>query len=159
MKLQDWRPATLLKIYSNAGAFLWNLQNLRTPFFAEHLRWLLLISVPQIMNVDSKKGFRDNKIWRKCNFNKICRKCTEAVAHRCSVKKVFLKNSQNSQENTCVRDFLNKVTSLWPATLFKKRLSHRSFPVNFAKFLRRPFFTEHLWWLLLNVTSKEFEPS
>ena len=25
----------------------------------------------------------------------------------------------------------------------------RSFPVNFAKFLRAPFFTEHLWWLFL----------
>ena len=25
-----------------------------------------------------------------------------------------------------------------------------SFPVNFAKFLRTPFFTEHLRWLLLN---------
>ena len=37
-----------------------------------------------------------------------------------------------------------------PATLFKKRLWHRCFPVNFAKFLRPPFFTEHLWWLLLN---------
>ena len=35
------------------------------------------------------------------------------------------------------------------ATLLKKRLWHRCFPVNFAKFLRTPFFTEHLWWLLL----------
>ena len=25
------------------------------------------------------------------------------------------------------------------------------FPVNFVKFLRTPFFTEHLWWLLLKV--------
>ena len=31
----------------------------------------------------------------------------------------------------------------------KKRLWHRCFPVNFAKFLRTPFFTEHLRWLLL----------
>ena len=35
------------------------------------------------------------------------------------------------------------------ATLLKKRLRHRSFPVNFVKFLRTPFFIEHLWWLLL----------
>ena len=27
----------------------------------------------------------------------------------------------------------------------KKRNWHRCFPVNFAKFLRTPFFTEHLW--------------
>ena len=28
---------------------------------------------------------------------------SEAVAHRCSVKKTFLEISQNSQENTCTR--------------------------------------------------------
>ena len=31
----------------------------------------------------------------------------------------------------------------------KKRLWHRYFPVTFVKFLRTPFCTEHLWWLLL----------
>ena len=38
---------------------------------------------------------------------------------------------------------------LRPATLLKKRLWHRCFPMKFAKFLRTTFFTEHLWWLLL----------
>ena len=38
---------------------------------------------------------------------------------------------------------------LWPATLLKKRLWRRCFPVNFVKFLRTPFLTEHLQWLLL----------
>ena len=33
---------------------------------------------------------------------------------------------------------------LRPATLLKKRLRHRIFPVNFAKFLRAIFFKEHL---------------
>ena len=37
-----------------------------------------------------------------------------------------------------------------PATLLKNRLWHSCFPVNFAKFLRTPFFTEQLRWLLLN---------
>ena len=41
--------------------------------------------------------------------------------------------------------------SLRPATLFKKRLWHRCFLVNFAKFLRTSFFIEHLRWLLLNA--------
>ena len=36
-----------------------------------------------------------------------------------------------------------------PVTLLKKRLWHRCFPVNCAKFLRTRFLTEHLWWLLL----------
>ena len=37
--------------------------------------------------------------------------------------------------------FFNKVSGLRPATLFKKRLWHRCFPVNFVKFLRTPIFT------------------
>ena len=39
--------------------------------------------------------------------------------------------------------------SLFFATLLKKRVWHRCFPVNFVKFLRTPFYKEHLWWLLL----------
>ena len=38
---------------------------------------------------------------------------------------------------------------LRPATLLKKRLWQRCFPVNFAKFLGTAFLTEHLRWLLL----------
>ena len=45
--------------------------------------------------------------------------------------------------------FFNKVAGLRPATLLIKRLWHKSFPVNFVKFLRTSFLTEHLWWLLL----------
>ena len=53
-------------------------------------------------------------------------------------------------KHLCQSLYFNKVASLRPATLFKKRLWHRCFPVNFAKFLKTLFFTEHLWWLLLN---------
>ena len=75
---------------------------------------------------------------------------TEAVVQRCSIKKVFLEILQNSQENTCARvSFLIKLQG--PAALLKKRLWHRCFPVNFAKFLRTLFFTEHLQWLLLYI--------
>ena len=42
---------------------------------------------------------------------------------------------------------------LWPATLLKKRLWRRCFPVNFVKFLRTPFLTEHLRSLLLILTN------
>ena len=35
----------------------------------------------------------------------------------------------------------------------KKILEHRCFPVNIAKLLRTAFFTEHLGWLLLGITS------
>ena len=51
--------------------------------------------------------------------------------------------------------FIGKHLCQRPATLFKKRLCHRYFPVNFAKFLRTSFFTEHLWWppLLMKSTN------
>ena len=84
-------------------------------------------------------------------FKKIVR-LIGAVARTCSVKKMFLKIAQNSQENTCARVSFLKVAGLRPATLLKKRPWHRCFPVNFVKFLRTPFFTEHLWWLLLDCT-------
>ena len=42
--------------------------------------------------------------------------------------------------------FTGKRLCLRPATLLKMRLW---FPVNFTKFLRTSFFTEHVWWLLL----------
>ena len=69
----------------------------------------------------------------------------KTIAQRYSVKKVFLEILKNSQEDTCARvSFFNKV-----ATLLKKRLLHRCFPVNFSKFLRAPFLPEQLRWLLL----------
>ena len=76
----------------------------------------------------------------------------EAVFRRCSVKKVFLEISGNSQESTCAKiSFLIKLhaSGLRPSILLKKKLWHRYFPVDFAKFLRTPFLTEHLRWLLL----------
>ena len=64
---------------------------------------------------------------------------------KCSVKKVFLEISQNSQEIPVPET---------PATLLKRRLWHRCFSVNFTKFLRTHFFTEHLWWLRLCILLK-----
>ena len=46
-----------------------------------------------------------------------------------------------------------------PATLLKKRLWYRWFPVNFAKFLRTPFFIERLRWLLLNLFQNTYYPN
>ena len=58
---------------------------------------------------------------------------------RCSVKIGAPRNFANSPENTCVRvSFFNEVAGLRPAASLKKKLWHRCFPVNFAKFLRTP---------------------
>ena len=42
--------------------------------------------------------------WKRVNFFQTKQR-SEAVVWRCSVKMMFLEISQNSQENTCVRDF------------------------------------------------------
>ena len=58
-------------------------------------------------------------------------------------KKVFLKIfAKFTGKHLKLSLFLIK---LQPATLLKNRLWHRCFPVNFKKFLRTPFFIEHLW--------------
>ena len=71
-----------------------------------------------------------------------CHKCMSVnfkAIFRAAVKMVFLKISQNSQENTCASLFLNKVAGLRLAALLKKRLWRKCFLVNFVKFLRTTF--------------------
>ena len=54
---------------------------------------------------------------------------------QCPLKKVLLEISQNSHDNICTSaSFFNNVAGLRPATLFKKRLWHRCFHVNFWNF-------------------------
>ena len=53
-------------------------------------------------------------------------------------------------KHLCQSLFFNKVAGLGPATLLKKRLWYRCFPLNIAKFLKTPFLTKHLRWLLLS---------
>ena len=56
--------------------------------------------------------------------------CTKAVVQRCSVKKGSRRNfAKFTGKHLCQSLFLNKVARLRPATLLKKRLWHRCFPV------------------------------
>ena len=52
-------------------------------------------------------------------------------------------------KHLCWSLFFNKVTGLKTCNFIKKRLQHRCFPVNIAKFLRAASFIEHLLRLLL----------
>ena len=65
-------------------------------------------------------------------------------------EKVFLEISQNSQENTCVRDFFKKVATLLkrPATFLKNCLLVQMFSCEFCEISKNTFFAEHLRWLL-----------
>ena len=57
----------------------------------------------------------------------------------CSVKKLFSKISQNSQERTWTQYLFCKVIGLHPPTSLKNRLLRWCFPVNFNEFLRPHF--------------------
>ena len=61
----------------------------------------------------------------------------------------FLKNSPT--EKYLCWSLSNKVADLKVGNFIKKRLQHRCFLVNIAKFLKTAFFIEHFWWLVLSV--------
>ena len=71
---------------------------------------------------------------------------TEAEVH----KYFFRKSFGNFTGKTPVLESLfKKVAGPQACNVIEKRVQHKGFPVKFAKFLRAPFFTEGLWWLLL----------
>ena len=78
----------------------------------------------------------------------------EAVAWRCSVKKVFLEISQNSQENTSAR-----VSEASSCNFIKKETKTQVFSCEFCEISKNIFFTEHLWWLLLCILQGKVELS
>ena len=77
---------------------------------------------------------------------------------RCSVKKCVLRNfAKFTGKHLCQRLFFNKVAGLRPTTLLKKRLWHRCFTENFAKFLRTPFLQNTSEWQLLYYIIQEMK--
>ena len=72
---------------------------------------------------------------------------------RCSLRKGVLRNYVKfTGKHLCQSLLFNKVAGLRPATLLKKKLWHRCFPMNFPKFLRTPFLRKTSWPLLLYLT-------
>ena len=64
----------------------------------------------------------------------------EAIAKRSSVKKVLLKFSQNSPENTCNRDsFLTKLQA-WGLLFFEKESPRQVFSCEFCEIFKNTFF-------------------
>ena len=86
------------------------------------MKWKVKLKIKGILN---EKRFGSSHPEKFCKFRKIHRKTPVQ----------------------CL--FFNKVEGLRLATLLKRRLWQRCFLVNFVKFLRISFLTEHLRWLLL----------
>ena len=66
----------------------------------------------------------------------------------------------NKVAGLCARaSFINKVAGLRPGILLKKRLCHRCFPMNFAKFLRKLFYktpSGDCFWHLSKIDLQKF---
>ena len=85
--------------------------------------------------------------------------CFRSSHRRCSVRKSVLRNfAKFTGKRLCQSLLFNKVTGLRAATLLKKRLWHRCFPVNIAKSLRTPFSqnTSGRLLLLFSIYLKRF---
>ena len=74
---------------------------------------------------------------------------SEVVVRKYSVKKLLLKISQNSQENTCVRvSFLTKFQAS-ACNLIKKETLTEVFSCEICESFKNAFFIKHLKWMLL----------
>ena len=76
----------------------------KNTFFIEHLRWLLLHVLRKQCSIKIDGHLEKAVPQNNCSSVavKIVYFCImEAVARKCSVKKVFLKSSQRLQQNTC----------------------------------------------------------
>ena len=76
--------------------------------------------------------FTQNEIFRSSRPEVFCKKVAPGNLTKFTGKRLYQSL------------FFNKVAGFRPITLLKKRLGHRCFPVNLMKFLRTPFFIEHL---------------
>ena len=81
--------------------------------------------------------------------------------NRTSCLEVFCKKSGlrnfakfTGKHHTCARVSLLIKLQVRPAASLVKRLCDSCFPANFVNFLRTPFLTEHLRWLLLKGSYK-----
>ena len=128
-----------------AGVFLWILRNLRISFYKEHLRWMLLYENKYEITMDSRFKTRVMKENKARKISILYWKTTKEFYHRIkfqkiimnrwySLKKLFLKVSQYSPENTCVGvSFLKNNPGLQACNFVKKRLQHNRFLANNLK--------------------------
>ena len=71
-------------------------------------------------------------------------------------KKLFLKISQYSQENTVFESLFNQFTGLQASNFIKKRFQHKYFSVNIAKFLKTVILKKICEQLLLNNVKQNY---
>ena len=88
----------------------------------------------------------------KKKYRSTLRKCRSSH-RRCSVKNVFLKISQTSQDNTLFQEKTFKIN----LQAFSLRLQHKCFSLKFGKILRTPILMNICERLLLKMCSWNWE--
>ena len=86
-------------------------------------------------------------IWRNSGHRKAILsiwKQQKQSSEVCYKKVVFRNFTKFTRKHLCQSLFFNKVASLRPATLFKKRLA-QAFSCEFCEIFKDTIFTEHLW--------------
>ena len=82
--------------------------------------------------------------WNKVETKRLV--CCQQQPPEVFFKKCVLKKfAKFTGKQLCQIHFFNKAAGLKPATLLRKRLWHKCFPVNFEMLLRTPSFIEYLW--------------
>ena len=76
----------------------------------------------------------------------------ELTTNKLIFSKVKLTDMKRFSFNLASQSGINFLSLVIMRLWQKKGLWHRCFPVSFAKFLRTCFVTEHLRWLLLNIS-------
>ena len=97
-----------------------------------------------------------DKYFMRFSYLATCVTSLDRSSHRrCSVRKGVLRNfAKFTGKRLCQGLFFNKVAGLRPATLLKKRLWRRCFPMNFAKFLKTTFLQDPSVRLFLPIKMK-----
>ena len=108
---------------------------------------------------------RNEHCFRKLH-SKLLSILSEPVVQRCSVKKVLLEISQNSQENSCARDsFLTKLQALGLQLYFKKETLAQVLTCEFCEisrdtfFHRTPLVAASVLFCILSFSFSSFSPA
>ena len=184
-------PGTAIRVYSSKQVFLqiWQISKentcvgvsrlqhkcfpvkftefLRTPFFTEHLRWLLLkISLIQIifqlslqLQISKVDNIYIDLLPRCCHLPNFFKGAE--VANGVFFKKGVLKNFANFTGKHRCQSLFKKVAGLQACqtcNFIKKRLQHRCFPMKLAKFLRTPILKNICKRLFLQKPSSPLYP-
>ena len=125
---------------------------LKTPFFTEEFRWLLLTFNSCFHRSSGQKHVWLSAIHNRFSWKKyLLQRKSRSTQRRCSVKEGMQRPAQV---------FSCKYCEIFKDSYFEKHLwtaGHRCFPVNFAKFLRTPFLQNTsgrllLEWVLIYLT-------